>query len=305
LALNVYKGSSDYRGPACVLTIGNFDGVHLGHQALIRKNQKKAKELGVASVLYTFEPHPRRVLQPQNHPPRLLGLKEKLALIEQMGIEHVVVESFNEVFALQPADWFAREVIQKRLGAQALVVGHDFRFGRGREGTAEGLKERLPDLAIETLKAVLVDDTVASSSRVREWIANGNVDGAAKLLGRPYSIQGRVVPGSARGRELGFPTANIDSHNELMPKRGVYAVQVELAGQQVDGVANLGVRPTFGDHLFCIEVHLMDRKEDLYDQQLSVEFIQNIREEKKFESVDDLKKQIQADVDLARRILGS
>ena len=268
-----------------------------------KKPRKKAAELGVASVLYTFEPHPRRVpATRQSSTTHSRAPGNRCRSSKTLGIEHVVVESFNAVFAMQPADWFAREVIQKRLRSKAMVVGHDFRFGRGREGTAEGLRQRLPTLPIETLR-LFWSNTIASSSRVRERVASGDVAGAASLLGRPYSIRGSVVPGSARGRELGFPTANIDSKNELMPQRGVYAVLVEVAGERVEGVANLGVRPTFGDHLFCVEVHLLDRQEDLHNQELAVQFIRNIREEKKFNSIDELKTQIQADISTARRML--
>jgi riboflavin kinase/FMN adenylyltransferase len=303
LAINVYKGSTDYTGPDCVLTIGNFDGVHQGHQALIRKNQERAKALDLASVLYTFEPHPRRVLQPDNHPPRILSLEDKLGLIEDMGIEHVVVEAFSRVFAMHPATWFAQEIIQKRMRAKAMVVGHDFRFGNGRKGNAEGLKDMLPKLPLESLDAVKVEDTIASSSRIRERVAGGDVSGAAALLGRPYAIHGRVVPGSARGHGLGFPTANLDLSSELIPGRGVYAVQVHLDNQIQAGVANLGVRPTFGMHQFCLEVHLLDFERDLYDQTLKVDFIQRIREERRFDSSTALVAQIKKDVEEAKGIL--
>ena len=305
MAFNVYQGSIGYSGPECVLTIGNFDGVHLGHQALIRKNQEKGKSMDLASVLYTFEPHPRSVLQPDNHPPRILSLDSKLELLEAAGIEHVVVEPFSETFAMHPAKWFAQEVICRRMKARAMVVGHDFRFGKGRLGNAGRLKELQPDLSIEEIDAVKVADTTASSSRIRERVALGDVCGAADLLGRPYSVYGQVVPGSARGRGLGFPTANLDLSSELIPGRGVYAVRVLIGTSTHAGVANLGVRPTFGKHQFCMEVHLFDLDADLYKQALRVEFVQRIREERRFESSDALVSQIQKDVAEAKGILST
>lgn len=303
MALTVHPGSHAYNGPECVLTIGNFDGVHKGHQALIEKNQARAKALGLAAVLYTFEPHPRQVLQPENHPPRILSLPEKLRLIGDLGIEHVVVEPFDLAFAKHPAEWFAKEIIHERMGAKTLVVGHDFRFGYRREGTAEKLQAWLPALPVESMRAVYVGETIVSSSRVREAVAQGEVTRAQALMGRPYAVHGRVVKGRGQGREIGFPTANLALSSTLIPGRGVYAVRVEIEGKHHPGVANLGVRPTFGHHQFCFEVHLIDLTEDLYGKTLKVAMIQRIRGEKKFESIADLQAQIQRDVETAMGLL--
>ena len=286
-----------------MLTIGNFDGVHLGHQALIQKNRKAAERLGLQSVIYTFEPHPRRVLQPDKHPPRILSLPDKLAWLEQAGVDQVVVEPFDSVFSMHPANWFAREIIAKRMQAQSVVVGHDFRFGKGREGNAEVLRSLLPHVPVEGLEAIRLDDVVVSSSRIRECVAGGDIETAAALMGRPYFVRGTVVPGSARGRELGFPTANLEVENELIPGRGVYAVRVEIGDTLHNGVANLGVRPTFGRHQFCMEVHVLDLEDDLYNQRLRVGFIEKIRAEKRFESAEELVQQIQRDIHHARDLL--
>jgi len=288
-----------------VLTIGNFDGVHIGHQALIQKNLAKAKTLGLASTIFTFEPHPRVVLQPDNHPPRILSLKDKLSLIEQLGVDHVVVEPFDKVFSMHPAHWFAQEIVAKRMRSKAMIVGHDFRFGKGRGGNAEVLGQLLPNIPIESLNAIKIGEDIASSSRIRERVATGDVEGAKSLLGRPYWIHGQVVTGAGRGKQLGFPTANLDIHSELIPARGVYAVEVDHLEKRHRGVANLGLRPTFGKHAFCMEVHLLDFNQDLYGEELSVRFIQHIRPECSFDSADALSAQIQQDIKSAKKILAS
>jgi riboflavin kinase/FMN adenylyltransferase len=187
--------------------------------------------------------------------------------------------------------------------AKALVIGHDFRFGRARQGNAERLQEWLPELPIESLKAVQVGTVVASSSRIREAVAQGEVAQAGKIMGRPYAVHGRVVEGHGKGREIGFPTANLDLSSTLIPGHGVYAVQVRIGEKTYQGVSNLGVRPTFGKHQFCFEVHLLDKQMDLYDKVLEVQMIQRIRAEEKFESVAELQAQIELDITAARGIL--
>lgn len=303
MALTVYSSSADYHGGPCVLTIGNFDGVHLGHLALIQKNLETSQNLGLSPLIYTFEPHPRRILQPDKHPPRIMSLEDKLHWLEAAGITQVVVERFDRAFSEHPARWFAEEIIAGRLQAKSVVVGHDFRFGRGREGSAEGLRAFLPNTPVEALEAVKQGDAIVSSSKIRESVASGQVAAASRLLGRPYYVRGTVVPGAARGRNLGFPTANLNLQSELVPGRGVYAVRVHLNNLQHNAVANLGVRPTFGRNQFCMEVHLLDVKEDLYEQELRVDFIQRIRPEKRFDSADSLVEQITADVQQAREVL--
>ena len=303
MALNVYSSSEAYRGGPSVLTIGNFDGVHLGHHTLIQKNLRTAQSLGIESLIYTFEPHPRRILQPDKHPPRIMSLDDKLHWLEAAGITQVVVEKFDRAFSENPAAWFAEEIIARRLQAKSIVVGHDFRFGRGREGTADGLRGFLPNTPVEGLEAVRLGDAIVSSSKIREHVASGDVETAERMLGRPYFVRGTVVHGAARGRNLGFPTANLDLESELVPGRGVYAVRVHLEEEPHDAVANLGVRPTFGRNQFCMEVHLLDQKSDLYEKSLRVDFIQRIRPEKQFESAEALIAQITADIQQAREVL--
>ncbi len=287
-----------------MLTIGNFDGVHLGHQVLLSRTVELAQELGAPPAAFTFEPHPRVVLQPDRHPPRILHFEDRIRLLGESGIETVVVEAFSPAFSQHPATWFVEEVLGNRLAPRALVVGHDFRFGRGREGTRDRVEQGLPDLPMDCLDALEADGVVVSSSRVRERVASGNVEGAATLLGRPYFVRGTVVSGDGRGRTLGFPTANLDLSSELTPGRGIYAVKVERDGQMLAGVANLGLRPTFGGRRFTVEIHLLDFAADLYGEALVVHFVGRVRDEQRFDSVEALKERIEEDVVETREILG-
>ncbi|MCB9764737.1 MAG: bifunctional riboflavin kinase/FAD synthetase [Alphaproteobacteria bacterium] len=303
----VFNGSARYPADARpVLSIGNFDGVHLGHRALLERLVARAEERGAPPCVYTFDPPPRRVLQPDRCPPRILPLAEKVRLLGEVGVAHVVVERFTLEFSERPASWFAEEILGRRLRPVAMVVGYDFRFGKGREGDARALTALMPWLPVETLDAVQLGAHIASSSRIREAVAEGRVARAAELLGRPHAVRGEVVHGDARGRTIGFPTANLETHDELLPPPGVYAVRAALLdGRAVDGVANLGVRPTFGGHRFSVEVHLFDFNEDLYGQPMTVGFIERLRGERRFPGVDALVAQIREDAARARTILSA
>lgn len=299
------SGSASYPAEQSpVLTIGNFDGVHLGHCALLARLVERAKELDAPACVYTFDPPPRAVLQPERCPPRILSLEQKLERLGQAGVQQVVVERFSLEFAAHPPEWFAHEIIGRRLRPQAMVVGYDFRFGRGRSGDAEGLARLRPGLSIEAMKPVLIDGLIASSSAIRERVAQGQVAAAAALLGRPFRVTGHVVHGDGRGRTIGFPTANLDSSAQLLPAPGVYAVEAtDSLGRALPGVANLGFRPTFEGRSFTVEVHLLDFMGDLYGQQLQVDFLQRLRPEQRFAGVDALVKQIGLDVARAREVL--
>ncbi|MBK7759999.1 MAG: riboflavin biosynthesis protein RibF [Deltaproteobacteria bacterium] len=268
------------------LTIGNFDGVHRGHQSLLARLTERARALGVPSCVYTFEPPPRRVLQPDRCPPRMTSLRQKIELLHGQGVDLVVVEDFTIELASRPAEWFAREILGARLRPSALVVGYDFRFGRGRQGDADALAAWMPELSIEAVRPFLMpgEDRVVSSSAVREAVAAGDVTRAAALLGRPYAIEGVVIHGDARGRTIGFPTANLQTDAELLPAPGVYAVDVDVVGgaQGLRGVANLGVRPTFGKLGFTIEAHLLNFAGDLYGETLSMRLLKRLRGEERF-----------------------
>ena len=284
---------------AVAIAIGNFDGVHAGHRSVLGKLLALAAAAGIPAWVYTFDPAPTAVLVPERHQPRLLTLPRKLELLAALGINGVVVEAFTPAFAAQTAEAFARRTLVDRLGASVIVVGWDFRFGAGRGGDFDALRAALPGATLEQVPPLLVDDAPVSSSRVRRLIAAGDVTGAAALLGRPHRIAGEVVHGDARGRTIGVPTANLSLPPELcLPAHGVYAVHA--LGRQA--VLNLGVRPTFGGSALRAEVHILDWEGDLYGQVLAVDVITRIRGEQRFESVEALKRQIAADITVARAV---
>ncbi|MFT4624599.1 MAG: riboflavin kinase/FMN adenylyltransferase [Myxococcota bacterium] len=298
--MQVHRGAESWPaelGP--VVTIGNFDGVHLGHRALVGATIHRATTLGAPAVVYTFDPAPVQVLRADSAAPRIQRLDDKLQLLEALGVHHVVVETFTHAFAAQEPGVFAREVLQRQLGAQALVLGWDFRFGRGRGGTVEGMRGFL-DIPVWQVEALLHDGEPVSSSRIRRLIGAGELGAASVLLGRPHRVYGTVVRGDARGRTLGFPTANVQTETALLPPTGVYAVRAEIDGRPLPGVANLGRRPTFGGGPVTLEVHLLDWTGDLYGAALGVELVERIRGEQVFSSREALVEQIRADVATAR-----
>ena len=300
-AMRVVHGSEQYTPGEVpsVLTIGNFDGVHLGHRVLLDRLVERASELDAPCLVYTFDPPPRKVLQPDSCPPRVHTLDENLRLLEAVGVDEVVVEAFSLEFGANPPEWFA-DAILGRLEPQAMVVGYDFRYGRGRAGDIETLRAHRPDLPIEAVEArQLPDGTTVSSSRIREAVATGDMRRAAALLGRPFHLAGPVVQGDQRGRLLGFPTANVARVGELIPPPGVYAARV---GEHA-AVVNIGVRPTFDGRRLTIEAHLLDFDGDLYGHHLRVGFVERIRGERRFSGPEALKAQIDQDIAAARALL--
>ena len=294
--------SSDAVRP--VVSIGNFDGVHKGHQDLLETLVRRAKENGAPSCVYTFEPPPRVVLAPKQHQSRIMAWTDKVRLIQEMGVDRLVVERFSRAFAQHPPSWFAEEVLGRRLGSIGFVVGYDLRFGRARAGTGDLLREVLPGVSVEQVPALKIGDDIVSSTRVRETVASGDVEEATRLLGRPHFVRGAVIPGDRRGREMGFPTANLLLETELVPANGVYAVQVVVdSGARQPAVANLGVRPTVDGKTFVVEIHLLDFSGDLYGRQITVQFISRIRAEMKFDGIDALGRQIHKDIEVARAVL--
>ncbi|MCO4745973.1 MAG: bifunctional riboflavin kinase/FAD synthetase [Proteobacteria bacterium] len=301
----IIAGSAAYRAPSPgpVVTIGNFDGVHLGHRSLLAATLAKARSIGAPAVVYTFDPAPRDVLRPGNPIRRIQTLEDKAARLAEVGIDHVVVEPFSLDFGAHSAEWFAREILGARLQASALVLGWDFRFGRGREGTVEKLRDWL-DIDIEQVSPFELEGAVVSSSRIRQAVLDGRIHEAGVLLGRPHEVVGEVLHGDARGRTIGFPTANVTTETALLPPDGVYAVRVQIDGQVVEGVANLGKRPTFGGETRRLEVHLFDFAGDLYGKRLHVGLVDFVRAEKAFAGLEELKHQIALDVARARELLG-
>lgn len=290
-----------------ILTIGAFDGVHRGHQALIGGLVARARETDRLAALITFHPHPVRVLAPDRAPPYLTTPGEKVALLEALGVDLVVLLPFSRAVAATPARAFVAQVAH-HLRLRELWVGADFALGRNREGDVPRLRELGRELgyAVHVVSPVYEADGVVSSSRIRRLLAEGRVDEAARLLGRSPSLSGEVVMGAQRGRTLGFPTANLEVRAErAVPANGVYAVFALLGADRYPAVANVGVRPSFDNGQRTIETHIFGFGRDIYGCDLVVEFVARLRDERRFENIDDLVAQIERDSAAARQILGS
>jgi len=292
-----------------VITIGNFDGVHIGHQALFYEVIEKAYAIGGTSIAMTFEPHPLRLLRQHNRPPLITLLEQKLELIERSGIDVLICVPFTRQFAAIPAAAFVEELLVRKIGLKAIVVGEDYAFGKNREGDIGLLKELAPRLGYEVVVTSLIRTVKGMSERIsstaiREMVLEGKMEPACKMLGRHFQVRGIVVSGRDRGgRLLGVPTANLKLEDELCPKTGIYAVTAEIAGALHPGVANIGYSPTFEDRQFTVEVHILDFHDDIYGQKMRVNFVKRLRDEMKFDGIDALKRQIELDIDCARRVL--
>lgn len=289
-----------------VVTIGNFDGVHLGHRAILARVRQRAQKLEAQSVAVTFDPHPLKVLRPEASLPLLTTPEQKISLMAASGLDAVVVLPFTREFAGLPAREFVQRYFLERLRVREVVVGHDYCFGRGREGNIDLLKEmgNQHGFTVQVVWAVETDGAVVSSSLIRAMLRLGKVEEAGRLLGRPYGVAGRVVAGKGRGAKLlGIPTANIRPENELLPATGIYAVRVRRGEEILPGAANIGTCPTFENGEFSLEVHLLDFSGDLYGENLGVEFVARLREERRFPSIEALAAQIHADIRAAREAL--
>lgn len=288
-----------------VVALGNFDGLHKGHCAVIGKAIKRAKQAGKPAGVITFEPHPRRIFSPHLSTLRILPLSQKLRLLQNMGLDFVRIVRFTSEFAKTSAEDFVVSILKNELHASHVITGEDFVFGHNREGSVESLRTMAEKLnfGATACHAVIVEGERCSSTRVRAALAAGNMETVVNLLGRPYILSGHVQEGDKRGRTLGFPTANILPPPGFLPHYGVYAVKVSIGKNIINGVANLGMRPTFGGHRVRLEAHLFDWQEDIYGQYLEVELIRHIRGEQKFDSVEALKIQIAQDCGIARKIL--
>lgn len=300
----VLRGIKTPAPSATVLTIGNFDGVHRGHQALLARLSETAAACGLPAAVLTFEPHPREFFDPASAPARLTTLREKLELLQQYGADLACVSPFNAAFAALTADEFIEQVLVRALKVRYLIIGDDFRFGARRAGDFDRLQAAGAAFGFQVaaMESVVQDGERASSSGVREALAGGDLARAARLLGRPYNIDGRVVHGRKLGRQLGFATANIRIKHNPLPLTGVFAVSVAGAGGlPLNGVANLGVRPTVGGEMRpLLEVHLIDFDGDIYGAHLSVSFLHKLRDEMKFPDFSALVAQIGQDAQAAR-----
>lgn len=292
----------------CAATIGNFDGVHLGHQAVLGQLSERAAELGLPMVVVTFEPQPQEFFRPATAPPRLTRLREKLEALRRYAVERVLVLRFDARLAALSGDEFIQRVLVDGLDVRYLVVGDDFRFGQGRAGDFRLLQETgaREGFQVVNMHTFAVGGERVSSTRVRTALAQGDLEAAEALLGRPYRISGRVAAGEQRGRTIGFPTANIHLHRHQSPLQGVYAVELfGLEQEPLPGVANLGRRPTVGGTRLQLEVHLFDFDREIYGRNVHVNFLRRIRDERTFESFDALRRQIDVDAAQARAFFGS
>jgi len=288
------------------VAIGNFDGVHLGHQALLTELKRQARSIDGPAVAVTFDPHPLRILKPESYQPALTTMAERARWMQYYGADYVVVlATSKDLLSLTP-DQFFHSVIKDRLAARTLVEGFNFRFGRDRLGTVESLGElcRQSEKTLAIVGPVQRDGTNVASSRVRRALLEGDARLVSDLLGRPYRLQGTVVAGQGRGRILGFPTANLGSIETLLPADGVYAVRVEHADFRGPGAANIGANPTFGETARKVEVHLIGYSGNLEGQSLVVEFIERLRDTRPFSGPEELKKQLQVDIARAKEIAG-
>lgn len=302
--MQVHRGIPARAEQSCVLTIGNFDGVHLGHQALLGRLRDQARGCGLPAVVLTFEPHPREYFAPAEAPARLASLREKLLLLEAAGVDRVHVCRFNRTLASLTADQFIEQLLVRGLGVRHLFIGDDFRFGRQRQGDFALLRQAGESFGfrVDAMPTLDVAGERVSSSALRAALAEGDMVHAARLLGRPYSIAGRVMHGDKIGRGIGFPTANIQLKHRRPALCGIYAVSVEGAGPRPRmGAASIGVRPTVSDAgRATLEVHLPDFDGDLYTAHLRVNFLHKLRDEAKFDSLAALTAQIRRDVDATR-----
>lgn len=291
--------------PNPVLTMGNFDGIHLGHQALLQRVSEDARERRGRSVVLTFEPHPLKVLAPDRAPRLLLSHKDKVQLLQSFGIDVVIIQNFDAKFAALEAEEFIQDYLIERLKVVKVWIGKDLRFGKGRKGRVQDLIRRGREGGFEVgvVEPILVGGVRISSSRTREMIEQGRVQEARRFLGRYHFVSGRVVPGHQRGRDLGFPTANIAPRTEVIPLNGIYATLLEVDDRTWPSVTNIGVNPTFGSGPRTVESYIFDFQGDLYGKPLRLFFVERIREEIKFSTPDLLIAQMKTDVVRAQEIL--
>jgi riboflavin kinase/FMN adenylyltransferase len=291
------------------VTVGSFDGMHLGHQAVLREIAERARAARRVSVLVTFEPHPLEVVNPQAAPPILMTGPERGEFLAQTELDYVMLLRFDRRMARLSPEEFVDRILLDRCRMKELVIGHDHGFGRGRSGDVETLRRlgAVRGFDVDVVPAVDVAEQHVSSSRIRRAVAGGDLESAARMLGRPYRVSGRVVEGERRGRQIGIPTINLGDipPNKLLPPDGVYAVRVEWRGGRTGGMMNQGARPTFQDGRRTLEAHLFDFDGDLYDEWVRVEWIERLRDVQRFASVDALMQQLERDRSRARAILAA
>jgi riboflavin kinase/FMN adenylyltransferase len=289
-----------------VLTIGNFDGIHLGHKALFDKVKERAAAIGGQSLLMTFDPHPLRVLRPPNAPPLINTQRQKINLLKVQGLDFILVLPFTYKLSRLSAEDFVEQILVKHIGIAELVVGHDYTFGRGRQGNLSLLEKlgKQYGFILHVVHAVSLNGGPVSSTRIRDLVQGGQMPEVARLLSRPFALTGKVIEGSGRGAKLlGFPTANLSVDQELLPREGIYAVKVKLGKKILGGVTNIGRNPTFAGRGLNVETYIFDLNQDLYGKTITLFFLERLRDEKRFPDARTLKEQIARDVLSAQKII--
>lgn len=292
----------------CVLTIGNFDGVHRGHAEVINRLVEKAEHLGLPAAVMTFEPQPQELFQGEDAPARLSLLRDKIVLLDELKVNRLLCVNFNKKFASYSAEDFIEQLLVNALGVKYLVVGDDFCFGKQRQGNFDMLRKagEKHGFAVVSTQSFILGDKRVSSTEIRQLLAKGNLEQTRRLLGHPFTLSGRVAHGQKIGRTIGFPTANIALKRKVSPVRGVFAIKLYWDNSDIyEGVANVGFRPTVNGQVCQLEVHLFDFDGDLYGKTVEVELVAKIRDEQPFGSLDALKKQIKDDANRAKALLGS
>ncbi|MFH0812882.1 MAG: bifunctional riboflavin kinase/FAD synthetase [Pseudomonadota bacterium] len=289
-----------------VVTLGNFDGVHLGHQEILSRVREKAREINGTSLVYTFYPHPLSLFTPGKALLTITTLDEKLKLIEGCGIDLVICEPFNLEFSRITAEEFVKDILHQRIGVKEIFVGEDYAFGSKRQGNIYYLMNmgKVLNFRVKIVNSIAIDNIIVKSSKIRGFIQEGDIAVANRLLGRHFSFSGKVIKGKGRGANLGFPTANIKPYKSLHPGVGVYAAWVNLNDQRFPGAMNIGYNLTFKDRELSLEVHILDFNKDIYGQDLEIHFVARIRKEKAFSSPEELVSQMQKDISDVRNILG-
>lgn len=293
------------RIPASICTVGNFDGVHRAHCDLLRHVTTSAREVGAVSLLVTFDPHPARLLHPAHAPALLTTTRQKLEMVAKQGIAVTLVIPFDADFAALSPDRFVREILVSNLKVRSIYVGPDFFFGKDRKGDVTALKKLAKETGpeVQVLPPLMYQDRPISSSRIRADLRDGKLESVRQMLGRPYFVDGTVVPGRKKGKELGIPTANLSLDNEIVPPDGVYATEMIRKARRYISVTNIGSRPTFQGAGHAVETHILDFREMIYGESVRISFLARLREERRFAGGTELREQIQQDIDAARRIL--
>lgn len=308
--MKIYKGISEFKSVSFpVVTTGTFDGVHQGHRIILERLKEVAKKNNGESVLLTFFPHPRMVLQPESELKLLNTIEEKAELLEEAGIDHLIIHPFDKKFSRLTSIEFVRDILVNKIGTKKLVIGYDHHFGRNREGSFDHLSEFGPlyGFSVEEIPAHDVDHVNVSSTKIRNALLEGDIEVANNYLGYDFFISGRVVHGDKMGRQLGFPTANIhvESSYKLIPKNGIYAVKIKLKGELKNGMANIGTRPTISnsDGSTKVEVNIFDFSEEIYGEEIRLSFVKRIRDEIKFDSLDELTSAMDKDKQVVLNVL--